>query len=125
MRTIFLGVWLISAFTFGVSEAYSQCDCACGSRENDYRTTCRTAYEELQRSEVVFIGEVIEEREVKLPPDDDGAEPYKYAVRFKVERAWKKKIGEFITIKNGERGCLFRLKEGEKYLVYAVVDKKV
>jgi predicted transcriptional regulator of viral defense system len=80
------------------------------------------AFTEFEKSEAVFIGRVIEAKEVKVPTGkSDGSFDYQMEVRLKVERGLKGIEGTEAILYTGSRCCEcgFGFSENEKYLVYA------
>jgi hypothetical protein len=76
---------------------------------------------ELKKAKAVFVGEVIEVKELAKPEQltDDS---FLYLVRFKIEKYWKGVRGRYLTVLTdlplGDCGWL-HFEEGKKYLVYA------
>jgi len=123
MRKLILAICFISAFIFGALEVNAQCDCIGGNRENDYRGSgYATAYQEFEKSEAIFVGEFVEMKKIERPPAFKSDFPYEYEIKFKVKKAWKKNLEEFISLRYWA-GCLIGFKEGEEYLVYAFVHE--
>lgn len=118
MRKTVFGVWLISLLIFAANRAHAQCDCGGypyeknSSRSSPYLT----AYEELENSEVVFIGEVIKRKKLVIPEKHE----YEYIITYKVKKAWKKQLAETIDVREGR--CLPGFEKGEEVLVYAIFD---
>ena len=124
MRNILLGVLFIIPFAFGAGNAYAQCDCIGGGRWKDIRgSRYNTAYEELKNAEVVFYGQVVEMKMIARKPIRAGADNYEVEIRFKVERAWRKDLGEFATLREYSDGCIIGFDIADRWLVYAYVDE--
>jgi hypothetical protein len=125
MRKIIICTLLIGSFIIGTVDASVQCDCIGGKIENDYRGShYRTAYEEFQHSDIVFVGEYIEMKKMEIPPPYKAYNfSYEYEIKFRVKSAWKKRSEELITVRI-EAGCLIGFTTGSEYLVYAFTDKK-
>lgn len=86
--------------------------CACANRN-------RTALQEFNDATVVFSGEIVDIQ--KSDPDErDG---YYETTKIAVDRAWKVNIDSIVTIKNYVQGCIQGWKTGDKYLVYAYLNK--
>jgi hypothetical protein len=115
MRSIIIGILLVSTIIFGNSTAYSQC----GSCIYDYFSV----YDEFKGSNAVFSGKVVEIKKVEESKNTDtttNTDYYEFKVKFKVETAWKTDLPETITIINTDsKNSHFKL--GESYLVYAYV----
>jgi hypothetical protein len=91
MRTIIPAILLLGAFLCISEVSSAQCDCAGGTPETEYRWGFyRTAYEELEKADVVFVGIVVENNRVELPDGKD----YEYVTTYRVTRAWKKDVDE-------------------------------
>jgi hypothetical protein len=68
MREIIIGIWFLGAFLSIGGRSYAQCDCINSTSENEYRgSPYRSAYDELQNAEFVFIGEVVERKKAEIP----------------------------------------------------------
>lgn len=110
MKMIAISIILTLAMFVGKSEASVQCDCA-----NYYYS----AYDEMQKSAAVFVGEVVEVKKVKKDHSDD----YDFEVTFKVLQAWKAKSSETILVKNKSLDKSV-FEKGKRYLVYARLQAK-
>ena len=117
---LLFGFLLISAS----STIRAQCDCI-GQTSEIRGSRYSTALDELNHSEVVFIGEVIETRKVAKPANSSGEKPSEQEVRFKIERAWKRAVEEYVTVIDNVDNCLIGFEKGDSYLVYAVADGSV
>lgn len=106
MSKIILAAGFISTFIFGANEAISQCMCA--YLPGGYRLP---AHEALKSSDVVFTGEIVEVKK--------GVSSNQYDVKFKIQIAWKKDVGETIVLRTYKESCGFFGEKGEQYLVYA------
>ncbi len=73
----------------------------------------RSPREEMRRSKVVFVGTVVE-------ADVDGRNS---SYRLRVEKSWKGSVSEFITISTADGTCSHSFDIGERYLVYALVER--
>jgi len=103
---------LITLILFSVSPAYS---CSCGEFTQRYKF--RTA-------DIVFLGKVIESREIA----PRGDVPFLYSVTFEVEKQWKGAKKSKVTLladwfSPGWCGGT-ALNPGSSYLIYAVRDPK-
>jgi hypothetical protein len=114
----FAAILLLSAVT-----ARAQCDCI-GQTAEIRGSRYSNAVEDLNHSEVVFVGQVIETREVpKLPnSNSDGTKSFELKVRLKVQRAWKRAVDEYVTLRTNVDDCSIGFEVGARYLVYAVAD---
>jgi hypothetical protein len=87
--------------------------------------------DELARSDAVFIGSVLDKNEFKSEKLSGGRKSVPtgtlYKVRMRVERSWKgtkTKETAFLIYSGSHSETLFTaMKEGEKFLVYAINDK--
>lgn len=104
---------LLLVFTFGVEDAHA-CSCVRSSSE-----------EQLQRSDAVFLGEVVSVREDSPPLPEDGP-PLGGPIIFDVEESWKGVPEEQVTVRGDGPGpsCLLETQKGERYLVYARYGKE-
>ncbi|UYZ22586.1 hypothetical protein [Mesobacillus jeotgali] len=98
---MFLGLFLIGSFP----AVTSACSCA----------ELPTAEEEMERSEAIFSGKVIEIKEKKV----NGY--MTKSVLFELTNTWKGVDESQVIITTGQGGgdCGFRFIEGQEYLVYA------
>jgi hypothetical protein len=103
--------------------AQAQCDCF-GQTSEIRGSRYASALEDLNHSAVVFIGEVTETHNVpKLQHSNSSSEKtFELEVRFKVQRAWKRTVEEYLTLRTNTDNCLIGFEAGERYLVYAVAD---
>ena len=106
---LLLGFSLVAV---GARPAYA-CSCA-GMWDTD---------EEFQRSDAVFIGEVVEVGELPVEqagPTDPGM-PYLAPVTFDVEGAWKGVAGDSVIVhgQGPAPSCGLNFERGETYLVFA------
>src|SRR5262245_29131668 len=123
LTRVVLAICFISTpmFIFGPMETNAQCACAGGSTKSEIQSS-RSASEELQAAEVVFIGEAIENKKIELPSPNREGTSHEYELTFKVKRAWKKAIDEIVKVR--ESGpCLLGFKKGNEVLVYAFADE--
>jgi hypothetical protein len=102
-------------------DGQAQCDCI-GYTPEVRGSRYGSAVEDLNHSEVVFVGEVLETRKVAKPQNSSGEEHHEFKVRFKVQRAWKRAVEEYVWVRNNVDYCIFRFETGKQYLVYAVAD---
>ncbi len=108
---------LLMAATFGAQEAHA---CSCLSS---------TPEEQLQRSDAVFSGVVLDVGAVEEPPSSD--EPWSdlfllRLVTFDVEESWKGVSEEPVIVHSPGPGnsCRIDFRQGERYLVYATYGRE-
>ncbi len=122
MRKIFFGALLIFTFTSGEHDAFAQC-CCMTNVSNDIRgSRYATAYEELKNSHAVFYGQVVEMKMVDKNPAREGASNYEVEIKFRVEKAWRRDLDEYITIREYSDGCIIGFSIASRWLVYAHLD---
>jgi hypothetical protein len=114
-------ILLFAPAVLAAVDTRAQCDCI-GYTPEVRGSRYGSAVEDLKHSEVVFIGEVVESHKVPKVSKSASEENYEIEVRFKVERAWKRAVAEYVTVRNNVDDCIFSLERGKKYLVYAVPD---
>jgi hypothetical protein len=121
MKQLIPGILMILTFAFEARHTVAQCDCLNPSK--DIRGSgYSTAYEELKNSDAVFYGQVVEMKMIDRKPAREGANNYEVEIRFKVEKAWRKDLAEFITIREYSDGCIIGFDIAERWLVYARFD---
>jgi hypothetical protein len=104
-------IFAVLAFSFLFPETVTaQCACA---KPNI------TALEEFKDATVVFTGEIIDIQ--KSDPDEQNR--YYETAKIAVDHAWKENIDSIVMIKNYIYGCVQGWKIGDKYLVYAYLNK--
>ncbi|MCA1594745.1 MAG: hypothetical protein LC754_19380 [Acidobacteria bacterium] len=112
MKKLFSAVCFLAICMFGVQNA-SACEC---------NPIAITAWGELQASDVVFTGQVVDVREIQIPFDNAGRYTIELEVKFRVKKNLKGIEGKEVVLRSnpGFGGdCGIRFKKGEKYLVYA------
>jgi hypothetical protein len=114
-------VLFVVALMAGQSDARAQCDCI-GQTSEIRGSRYSTAVDELDHSEVVFIGEVIETRNVAKTPNSSSEKTHEQEVRFKIQRAWKRAVDEYVIVIDNVDNCSIGFEKGDRYLVYAVAD---
>ena len=126
MKKIFSILCFVFALSFTANFVNAQCDCGGYPYEqgNSRNSRYKTAYEELQNSAAVFVGKIIEVKKVKITSAYKGDFDYNYEIKFEVETSWKKNTPKEVLLTEGS-SCILGFKEGEKYLVYASLYKKV
>jgi hypothetical protein len=112
MKNIILGFFIIIALFLGVTETSAQCACTIPTD---------SAYEHLKYSDFVFVGKVIEIKNIKANANSEYKE---FNVIFKVETAWKTDLTEIITVRNINPSDS-DFKEDERYLVFAYLRDNI
>ena len=115
MKIIISALFFISGCFVGVDGAFAQCSC---------RDPNITAFEELKKSEVVFIGEVVGSDIVEDPDHKSRGDVYDMEIRFKVKKVWRKSLPEEISVRFMVYGCIRKFEKGSEELVYAFNDNK-
>jgi hypothetical protein len=72
----------------------------------------------MHHAKSVFVGEVLEVREISAFESEDGASSF--AVRLRVEKYWKGVKTIEITVHTDLHGCGPDMRVGKKYLVFAM-----
>jgi hypothetical protein len=122
MKQLVLGILSIFAFAFGAGDTLAQCDCI-GATEDIPGTRYSTAYEELKNADAVFYGQVVEMKMIARQPVREGANNYEVEIKFRVEKAWRRDLDEFITIREYSDGCIIGFGIADRWLVYAQFDE--
>ena len=124
MRKIIFEILLMFAFalTFGTQINYAQCDCFNNESDDIRGSRYSSAYEELKNSDAVFYGQVVEMKMIDRKPVRIGEDNYEVEIKFRVEKAWRKDLDEFITIREYSDGCLIGFSIAARWLVYAKID---
>ena len=122
MKKIVLGSLVALIFVLSEGVVMAQCDCA--GRTNDIRgTRYSTAYEELKNSDAVFWGQVVEMKMIDRKPVREGADAYEVEIKFRVEKAWRRDLEEFVTIRDYTDRCIIGFDIADRWLVYAKFDE--
>jgi hypothetical protein len=122
MKKIIFGILFICAIAFGGQNTLAQCDCF-GNESDDIRgSRYSTAYEELKNSDAVFYGQVVEMKMIDRKPAREGASNYEVEIKFRVEKAWRRDLSEFITLREYSDGCGIGFGIADRWLVYAYLD---
>ena len=123
MKQVILRNLLIFIFVCAARDVFAQCDCA-GHVSNDIRgSKYSTAYEELKNSDIVFYGQIVEMKMIERKPIREGALNYEVEIKFRVERAWRRDLEEFVTLREYSDGCMIGFGIGDRWLVYAHFDE--
>ena len=56
-------------------------------------------------------------------PIREGANNYEVEIKFRVEKAWRRDLNEFTTIREYSDGCLIGFDIADRWLVYARYDE--
>ena len=121
-RSILLSFLLIFTFACGAHKAIAQCDCFLNESDDVRGSRYATAYEELKNSDIVFYGQVVEMKMIDRKPVREGASDYEVEIKFRVEKAWRKDLTEFITIREYSDACVLGFDIAARWLVYANLD---
>jgi hypothetical protein len=122
MRMIIFVAVLIFTFAFGARDAYAQCCCMINVSEDIRGSGYSTAYEELKNSDAVFYGQVVEMKMIERKPVREGADNYEVEIKFRVEKAWRRDLNEYITIREYSDACRIGFSVASRWLVYADLD---
>ena len=123
MRMIIFGALLICTFAFAARDAYAQCCCIINVSEDIRGSRYSTAYEELKNADAVFYGQVVEMRMVDRKPVREGADNYEVEIKFRVEKAWRRDLDEYVTIREYSDVCKMGFSVASRWLVYADLDE--
>ena len=108
--------------TYGGRDTFAQC-CCFTNVSNDIRgSRYATAYEELKNSDAVFYGQVVEMKMIDRKPVREGADNYEVVITFRVEKAWRRDLNEYVTIREYSDGCKIGFSVASRWLVYAYLD---
>jgi len=123
MRKIISGALLIFACAYGAHDTYAQCCCMTNVSADIRGSRYSTAYEELKNSDVVFYGQVVEMKMIDRKPIREGASDYEVEIKFRVEKAWRRDLNEFVTLREYSDGCGIGFGIADRWLVYAHRDE--
>jgi hypothetical protein len=123
MRTLLLAVLFLFIFTFAARDGVAQCDCAGNVSEDIRGSRYSTAYEEFKNSDAVFLGQIVEMKMIDRKPARPGGKDYEVEIKFRVEKAWRMDLTEFITLREYTDGCMIGFDIAEHWLVYARLDE--
>src|SRR5262245_58855721 len=121
MRITSLVVLFVLTVVLTAKATAAQCDCM-GASEEIRGTRYSTAYQELKHSDAVFYGQVVEMKMIDRKPSRDGADNYDREIKFRVERAWRKNLPQYVTIRDYSDGCIIGFHIADRWLVYANFD---
>lgn len=122
MKQLIYRTLIICTLVLGSQHALAQCDCA-GASKDIRGTRYSTAYEELENADAVFYGQVVAKKMIAREPDRKGANDYEVEITFRVEKAWRRDLDEFITVREYTDGCIIGFDIAERWLVYAQFDE--
>ena len=115
MQHLIRAIVVVGILTSSAQIVYS-CTCSAANQRRSFKDAA-----------VVFIGRVIEIRELKEDAPYKGGFPVALKVRLKVEKSWKgKKQPEITVLSQQYTGWCggFNFKVGERYLLYAYTEDK-
>jgi hypothetical protein len=112
MKDIITRILLAITFLICLTEVRAQYQCAGVGQKDGYVSLYVDAYDELNNSDAVFIGEVSEIK--TLHPRNVPSPESTFEITLKVTNAWKGVESDSITV---QRQC--SLVKGRKYLIYA------
>jgi hypothetical protein len=122
MRKIVFRV-LAVFFLFDASNTLAQCCCFANVSDDIRGSRHPTAYEELKNSDAVFYGQVVEMKMIDRKPDREGQNSYEIEIKLRVEKAWRRDLNEFVTLREYSDGCSIGFAIAGRWLVYAHLDK--
>lgn len=85
MKRIIFGILIIGVIYLGTSKTFAQCSC-----EPEL-----TLKEHFQRSDVVFVGKVVETKKIR----QENTDSYDVFVKFEVKQVWKRDLERFVNVK--------------------------
>ena len=123
MKQLIFGIFFIFTFAFGVQDTFAQCCCFENVSEDFPGSRYSTAYEELKNSDAVFYGQVVEIKMIAPKPVLKGESNYEIEIKFRVEKAWRRDLNEFVTLRETYDGCIMGFSITARWLVYANLDE--
>ena len=121
MRITLLGIFFAFTPVVGASNILAQCDCI-GASQDIRGSRYSTAYEEFQNCDAVFYGQVVEMKMIDRKPIREGADNYEREIKFRVEKAWRRDLDQYVTIREYSDGCIIGFGIADRWLVYAHFD---
>lgn len=115
-KLISLACFVCLLILIGERQAHA-CDCV---RQSN------TAFDELESSDAVFVGKVINIQQVQVPAGGQGGFYYEFKVKLRIQKVLKGVNGKVVQIRTtlgAGGGCGFTFKKNEKYLVYALLHQ--
>lgn len=122
MKQLLFRTLIIFMLALGARHTFAQCDCI-GASKDIRGTRYATAYEELENADAVFYGQVVAMKMIAREPARKGAKDYEVEITFRVEKAWRRDLDEFITIREYSDGCIIGFDIAARWLVYARFDE--
>jgi hypothetical protein len=119
VRKLLFGALFIVICIYGGHDTFAQCCCMTNVSDDVRGSRYATAYEELKNSDVVFLGQVVEMKMIDRQPIREGANSYEVEIRFRVEKAWRSELNEFVTLREYSDGCGIGFGISGRWLVYA------
>ncbi len=104
MKIIIFSILIIGVFCFGTDEIFAQCTC-----EPEL-----TVQEHFQRSDAVFVGKVIEAKEIR----QENTDSYDVVIKFEVKQTWKEDLEKFVIVKELS-GSTDGFEPNAEWLLYA------
>ena len=122
MEKFIVGMLFLFTLAFAAPNTLAQCDCM-GAAKDIRGTRYATAYEELKNADAVFYGQVVAMKMIARKPVRKDAKDYEVEITFRVEKAWRRDLEEFITIREYSDGCIIGFDIADRWLVYARFDE--
>lgn len=105
MKRIIFTILTIAIFCFAAVKTFAQCSCV----------PKLTLQEHFQRSEVVFIGKVVEAKKVH----QENADRYDIIIKFEVKQSWKRDL-ERVVVVIEPNGSTDGFEPNTEWLLYAL-----
>jgi len=105
MRKIIFSIFILSLFYFGAYKTFAQC--ACHPKP--------TVQYHFQRSDVVFVGRVIEAKKILGENSDNSG----IAIKFEVKQTWKQDLEKFVIVKELYDTSTDDFEPNAEWLLYA------
>ena len=122
MRTTTFGTIFVLVLVSAATNVFAQCDCA-GASSDIRGTRYATAYEELKNADAVFYGQVVELKMIDIKPLRKDANNYELQITFRVEKAWRRDVDQYLTVREYSDDCIIGFQVAERWLVYARFDE--
>ncbi len=121
MRVTLLAIFFIFMLVSCAGQTFAQCDCI-GAAEDIRGTGYSTAYEEFKHADAVFYGQVVQMKMIDRKPIRAGADNYEMEIKFRVEKAWRRDLDQYVTIREYHDGCIIGFDIAARWLVYVQFD---
>ncbi len=108
MRKFIFSVLIIGVFYFSADKTFAQCSCE----------PKLTLQEHFQRSDVVFVGKVVEAKKIR----QENIDRYDAIIKFEVKQAWKRDLERFVIVKE-LYGSTDGFETNAEWLLYVFKDK--